>query len=94
MPDPSKITVVHGHYPTGADHHADEWCIGNFFMAERHPAQWRLYGTSAGPKRNKEMARLGADLLLAFPFGRSPGTRGMIYEAEKVGIPVRVTEGG
>lgn len=93
MPDASKIVVVHGACPTGADFIADEWCIGNFFTAERHPAEWERLGRAAGMIRNREMADLGADLLLAFPAGRSPGTRGMIREAERRGIPVRVTEG-
>lgn len=90
MPDPSKITVIHGHCPTGADHWADEWCIGSFFMAERHPADWKRFGKAAGPKRNGEMVALGADLVLAFPMVGSRGTVDCMTKATSAGIPVRV----
>lgn len=66
MPDPSKTTIVTGACPTGADHWAEQWCIGNDFLAETHPADWDRHGKSAGFNRNKEMVRLGADLCLAF----------------------------
>ena len=100
MPDPSKFTLVHGHCPTGADHWADQWSIGNFFIAERHPADWSR-GRRAGPERNAHMISLGADLCLAFigactsprcdTEGKHPshGASGTADLAEKAGIPVR-----
>ena len=86
MPDPAKITVVHGDCPTGADHFADQWCLGNFLDPERHPAEWRRYGKRAGFLRNEEMARLGADLCIAFQKNNSKGTQHMIDLAEKYSI--------
>lgn len=89
MPDPSKITVVHGDCPTGADHYADQWCISSFMEAERHPADWAAYGKAAGPMRNQQMVSLGADLCLAFPLGGN-GTADCMRKAKAAGIQVRV----
>lgn len=58
------------------------------FTEERHPADWNRHGRAAGPIRNTHMISLGADVLLAFPIGESPGTRGCITLAVAAGIPV------
>jgi hypothetical protein len=70
------LTVVHGHCPTGADHHADTWAhrlhhLGHPVTPERHPAQnhpTQDFGPwpGAGPRRNAYMASLGADICYAF----------------------------
>lgn len=91
MPDPSKVRVVHGACPDGADFWCDEWAVANCNMGlvERHPAVWRVDGKfikSAGHKRNYEMVQLGADICLAFHKGDSPGTASCIKMAEKAGI--------
>lgn len=49
-----------------------------------------ISATRAPLERNKRMARLGADLCIAFWDGRSTGTAHMIEEARKRGIPVEV----
>lgn len=90
LPDPRKITVVHGHCPTGADHWADEWATGCLLVAERHPARWKEFGKMAGYLRNKEMADLGANLCLAFQKDGSRGTQHMINLAKKAGIETRI----
>lgn len=55
---------------------------------------WTKYGRAAGPIRNKEMVRLGADLCLAFPDhpkGQgSRGTWGCIDLAHQAGIPILI----
>lgn len=84
--DPDIVTVVHGHCPTGYDAAVDVEAIINGFEIERHPADWDTYGKGAGPIRNKEMARLGADLCIAFNGGS--GTNGMVAEAKARDIPV------
>ena len=53
------------------------------------PADWDLYGKSAGFKRNVQMAKY-ADALVAFWDGVSSGTKHMIETAQKMGLDVRV----
>lgn len=83
------ITVVHGAAP-GADSLADSVARELGCAVESHPADWKKYGRAAGPIRNNYMVSLGAQLVLAFPLGASPGTRGCIRTAEQAGIPVRI----
>ena len=49
------------------------------------PADWSL-GKPAGMIRNKKMVDMEPDVLLAFPFGASPGTRNCISLAKKANI--------
>lgn len=88
--DWSRVTVVHGDCPRGADRIASRlaraWRMGE----EPHPADWARYGRRAGPVRNTAMVAAGADVCLAFPLGASPGTRGCMALATKAGIPVIV----
>ena len=53
------------------------------------PADWTQHKKAAGPIRNREMATY-ADACVAFWDGTSRGTKNMIDEATKKGIPVRV----
>lgn len=86
-----KITVVHGG-ARGADTIAGRIASAWGMDVEQHPADWRWHGRAAGPIRNSEMVQLGADVCLAFPLGRSPGTRNCMQLAEAAGIPVRSYE--
>ncbi len=85
-----RFTLVHGACRGGADAIADRWAQekGRSVTVERHPAEWQRYGRIAGPTRNKRMAHLGADVVLAFVKDNSPGTAGMIREANNAGIRV------
>ncbi|WP_408607374.1 hypothetical protein [Kitasatospora mediocidica] len=47
------------------------------------------YCPTAGHRRNQAMVDAGAVLCLAFPLGRSTGTRDCMRRAETAGIPVR-----
>lgn len=73
----------------GADTYAD--VIGQLlgFTIERHPADWDTHGKAAGPIRNREMLESGVDYCLAFhdDLGASRGTRNMVEQIEKAGIP-------
>ena len=92
---PDGATVVHGACPTGADWWTDQIARARGLRVEAHPAIWKPDGRqgptdySAGPRRNKHMASLGAALAIGFRMpGKSDGTNNMAAEAELVGIPV------
>lgn len=73
----------------GADYWGEQWAKERGIPVKPFPANWDAYGLSAGPKRNRRMAAY-ADALLAIWDGKSRGTRNMIEEAEKRGLPTRV----
>lgn len=79
--------IVHGAAP-GADTLASEVAYEFGWPEERHPAQWNTYKKAAGPIRNKEMVKAGADVCIAFPIGQSDGTRDCMAQAKAAGIPV------
>jgi hypothetical protein len=80
------VTLVHGDCPTGADHMAQEWaeCQPDVTV-ERYPADWSE-GKSAGPRRNRVMVDLGADVCLAFIKDASRGASMTARWAEEAGI--------
>ncbi len=60
---------------------------------EKYPAKWNLYGKGAGHIRNKEMIDKGKpDKVVAFhsDISKSKGTRNMINQAKKLGIPTEI----
>ncbi|MCP4549490.1 MAG: DUF2493 domain-containing protein [bacterium] len=78
--------VVHGG-ARGVDEQAGGWAYTCTDHGERvYTAQWVKHGKAAGPIRNSEMAKAGADLCIAFPGGR--GTADMVSKARTAGIPV------
>lgn len=82
------LVIVHGKCPTGADKIAEEFCDELNITQEKYPANWNRYGNAAGPIRNRKMVSLGADVVLAYPLGKSSGTRGCMELAEAAGIEV------
>jgi hypothetical protein len=94
---PRPVVIVHGD-SRGADSIADDWALRKIHderavgvSVEALPANWRGNGKAAGPIRNSELARRGADLCLAFRMpGKSNGTDDMIKKARAAGIPVEV----
>lgn len=83
------VTIVHG-AARGADAWADLTAERLGYRVERHPADWRRHGRAAGMIRNRDMVALRADVVVAFPLGCSPGTRGCIRAAQNAGIPVLI----
>lgn len=81
------VTVVHG-AAAGADTIAADIATEFGCDVEIHPADWKQYGHRAGPIRNQRMVNSDADLVLAFPLGKSNGTRDCVRRARKAGIPV------
>jgi hypothetical protein len=82
-----KITgIVHG-AASGADTLAGKWALSRSIPQIKFPAQWDLYGKSAGYIRNKEMLEKGKpNLVVAFPGGK--GTANMIKLAEDANVKV------
>jgi SLOG family YspA-like protein len=87
--DSRKITMIlHGGAP-GADTLASYWAELAEVPCRRFPAQWQTYGKRAGPIRNQLMLQEGQpDLVVAFHGGI--GTRDMIEQAKRAGVPVQI----
>jgi hypothetical protein len=94
-----RLVVVHGAaYPKpvngvrpdrSADWLTHLWCQANPTVIEQpYPADWNSHGRAAGPIRNAEMVKSGADECVAFP-GEGPGTRDCMKKAADAGVRVR-----
>lgn len=60
-------------------------------QVEEFPAQWALYGRSAGPVRNRQLVASGLSCLVAFVVDHrqlSPGTASVVKYARAAGVPV------
>jgi len=89
----AEQTIIHGAAP-GADSIAAGIAQKLGLKAEAYPADWVKHGNAAGPIRNTEMVKSGADLCLAFPLpGTSRGTWDCVRKAVDAGIPVRIFPG-
>lgn len=84
------VTVVSGACPTGADAMVEAYAAERSWTVERHPADWKRYGRSAGHARNAAMVKLGADVCLAWIRNQSPGATGCALLARRAGIPTAV----
>jgi len=82
------VQVVSG-TARGADKLGEHYARMNKLHVAQFPANWDLYGKSAGYRRNEEMAEY-ADALVAFWDGKSRGTMQMINLAKSAGLQVRV----
>jgi len=82
------VEIVSG-TAAGADTLGERYAQEKGYEVKKFPAQWDLYGKSAGYKRNQQMAEY-ADGLIAFWDGKSKGTKHMIDIANKMGLKVRV----
>ncbi len=96
---PGGLAIVHGGCRRGADQIAHAWCLRHrdLVVEEIHPVtaeEWERLGPRAGPLRNQRMANLGADMMIAWVRGISPGTRNCIRMAQDMGIPVRMRQAG
>lgn len=84
------ITLVRHGDARGADSLGDAWAKARKVPRDPRPADWYPrpghFDRRAGFARNMEMARLGADLRIAFPGGN--GTAHMVKQAMSYGIPV------
>lgn len=90
-----KLTVIHGDAP-GADRLADRLARQWGATVIREPAEWDLYGRSAGPIRNQKMLNDHTpDVVYAFrSSGKSSGTDDMVNRAKAHSVPVYVVQEG
>jgi hypothetical protein len=89
---PSNSVIVHGG-AAGADHIAHQEAEKLGLLVEKHAvtnADYAYYGNRAYFLRNERMAKIGADLCIAFWDGHSRGTAMMVDLAERHGIPVEL----
>ena len=83
-----NLIIVHGNAP-GVDLTFDAAAQELGVAREPHAADWDQHGKGAGPRRNAEMCRAGADLCIAVhrDLAKSKGTRGCVRLSVAAGIP-------
>lgn len=81
----SITTIIQGE-AKGADHLGKLWAIGRGIETIDCPAQWDLYGKSAGYILNIYMLPMHPDLVVAFLGGR--GTKMVVNISRKAGVEV------
>lgn len=84
----NDIVIVSG-CASGADAIGERYAKENGFKVEKYPADWKTYGKSAGPRRNKQMAEV-SDYVICFWDYKSRGTKSMIDYAIKYNKPIRI----
>ena len=80
--------IVSGGAP-GADTLAVRYATEADIPFKVFAADWKKYGRSAGPRRNRQMAEY-ADAAIVFWDGKSRGTQNMIQQMRELGKPVEV----
>ena len=89
--DIKQLEIVSGHCE-GADMLGEKCAADLGAKCTVFPAQWKKYGRSAGPIRNKQMIDYIKDcdnpIVLAFVNERTKGTRNTVSLAQKNNIPV------
>lgn len=83
-----NIVVISGAAP-GADTLGEKYAVEKGYDIISKPADWSKYGRSAGPIRNREMAKI-ADACVCFWDGKSKGTKNMITLAKEYGLKLKV----
>ncbi len=84
--EPLGVTVLVEGGCSGADRLARRWADRRNIPYETFHAKWDEYGKFAGPQRNSDMVRAGADLVVAFPGGQ--GTADCVRTARRANIRV------
>lgn len=81
-----RIVVIVGS-GFGADGSARDWCADRGVRCIKIEAQWKKFGSAAGPLRNQKIIdEFTPGLVLAFPGGR--GTNDMVRRAKYAGVKV------
>ena len=84
----NEIVILSG-CASGADAIGERYAKENGFLVEKHPADWKTYGKSAGPRRNQQMVDI-CDFVICFWDEKSRGTRSIIEYAKKYKKPIRI----
>jgi len=84
----NEIVIVSGG-ARGADTLAEQLAKEFGFETMVFPAEWNKYGKGAGFLRNSTIVN-NADMVLAFPIGKSSGTWDTIKKGQRKGIPVHI----
>lgn len=77
--------LIHGD-ASGVDTLCGLWAKNNNIGVKACPAEWNVYGKTAGIIRNSQMLHLNPDVLIAFPGNK--GTRDMVRKAINKGIEI------
>lgn len=85
---PSQIQIISG-TAKGADSLGERFAIAKGYALKKVPAQWKVYGKSAGYRRNEEMAKIATHCVV-FWDGQSKGTKHMIDLARKYQLKLRI----
>jgi len=86
---PDDSTIIEGE-AKGADSLARNCATERGLIVEKYPADWKKYGKSAGPIRNKQMLDEGEpDYVVGYTteIENSRGTRNMLNQATERDIP-------
>lgn len=83
------VTSVVSGTAMGVDTLGEWFAVKNQLPLKKYPADWTMWGKSAGYKRNEVMAK-NAEALIALWDGGSRGTKHMIDIAQKAGLPVYI----
>jgi hypothetical protein len=81
----NKYILVEGE-AKGADSLGRDAALRLGWTVEKFPATrdgWKMYGKSAGHRRNRQMIEQDCDVAIFFPLGLSPGTYGCLKELTK-----------
>ena len=76
-----EMIIVSGHC-SGTDLMGERYAKESGFEVEIYPAEWKKYGRSAGPKRNKQMVDI-CHKVICFWDGKSKGTESLIKYAKE-----------
>lgn len=83
-----NIQIISG-TAKGADQLGERYAEERGYLCKRIPADWNLYGKSAGYKRNENMAKI-SDACIVFWDGKSKGTYHMINLAKQYELVLKI----
>ena len=86
---PFQITEVISGRARGVDTLGEQFAEDYGLKLHPFPADWKRLGNAAGPIRNAQMADF-ADAVLCVWDGKSSGTKDMMNQAKKRGLPLYV----